>query len=268
MRTFIALQSHLSTSSRLPCLMLAFAFCACALLGGAPLAAQSPSQPPAASTPSNSHPHPARSHRHLKKPEPAPVAQTPPPPPMPDWPINDKPNPASVVWDANGLRINASNSSLQQILSEVSTETGTKVEGLNADQRVYGDYGPGKARDVLSQLLQGSGYNILLAGDIGLGAPREIVLSPRRSGPDGTPGSAMTMNRPRQESDEDVPEQNEDQPPVPAPQMQNTLRPGFGPVGPVRTPQQVMEEMQQRQILQQQQIQEQQQQQQQQNPPQ
>ena len=67
--------------------------------------------------------------------------------------------------------------------SEVSTETGTKVEGMGADQRVYGDYGPGQARDVLSQLLQGSGYNVLLAGDIGQGAPREIVLSPRQSGP-------------------------------------------------------------------------------------
>ena len=91
---------------------------------------------------------------------------------MPDWPVNDKPSPASVVWDATGLRINASNSSLQQILSEVSTETGTKVEGMGADQRVYGVYGPGQARDVLSQLLQGSGYNVLLAGDIGQGAPR------------------------------------------------------------------------------------------------
>ncbi len=187
---------------------------------------------------------------------------------MPDWPINDKPIPASVVWDATGLRINASNSSLQQILSEVSTETGTKVEGLNADQRVYGEYGPGEARDVLSQLLHGSGYNVLLAGDIGQGAPREIILSPRQTGPNSPPNTAM--NRPQQESDEDVPEQPEDQPPIQAPQMQNTQRPGFGPGGPVRTPQQVMEEMQQRQILQQQQLQEQQQQQQQQqqNPPQ
>jgi len=188
---------------------------------------------------------------------------------MPDWPINDKPIPASVVWDATGLRINASNSSLQQILGEVSTETGTKVEGLNADQRIYGDYGPGKARDVLSQLLQGSGYNVLLAGDLGHDAPREVVLSPRQTSPNGAQPSAM--NRPQQESDEDVPEQPEEQPPPPvqAPQTQNNIRPGFGPGGPggpVRTPQQVMEEMQQRQILQQQQIQEQQQQQQQPNP--
>jgi hypothetical protein len=186
---------------------------------------------------------------------------------MPNWPVNDKPSPASVVWDATGLRINASNASLQQILSEVSTETGTKVEGMGADQRVYGEYGPGQARDVLSQLLQGSGYNVLAAGDLGQGAPREIILSPRQSGPAGAPGAT---NRPQQDPDEDIPEQPEDQqlqPPVQVPQPQAGPRPGFGPNGPVRTPQQVMEEMQQRQILmQQQQQQPQQQQQQQQNP--
>ena len=249
--------------------MLAGAFFACTLLCVAPIDAQSPSHAPVASTSSKSHEarsHQSRSHRHSKKQEPAPVTQTPPPPPVPNWPINEKPNPASVIWDATGLRINASNSSLEQILSEVSTETGTKVEGLNSDERVYGEYGPGKARDVLSELLQGSGYNVLLAGDIGQGAPRQLILSPRRAGQGDAPNPSVTMNRPQQEPDEDVPEQPEDQPPIQAPQMQNTLRPGFGPGGPIRTPQQVMEEMQQRQILQQQQLQEQQQQQQ--NPPQ
>jgi hypothetical protein len=173
---------------------------------------------------------------------------------MPNWPVNDKPSPASVVWDATGLRINASNSSLQQILSEVSTETGTKVEGMGADQRVYGVYGPGQARDVLSQLLQGSGYNVLLAGDIGQGAPRQIVLSPRQK----ATGGAQAANRPQQDQDEDVSEQQEEpqqpQPPIQPPQTQIPVRPGFGgPNGPIRTPQQVMEEMQQRQLLQQQQ---------------
>ena len=117
-----------------------------------------------------------------KTPEAATVAQAPAPPPMPRWPVNDSPNPASVVWDASGLRINASNSSLQQILNEVSTDTGTKVLGNVPDQRVFGSYGPGRASDVLLQLLQGSGFNVLLAGDLGQGAPSQIVLTPRRAG--------------------------------------------------------------------------------------
>jgi hypothetical protein len=186
---------------------------------------------------------------------------------MPHWPINDNPNPPSVVWDSSGLHISASNSSLQQILNEVSTDIGTKVVGSVPDQRVYGNYGPGEARDVLSQLLQGSGYNVLLAGDIGKGAPSEIVLTPRRSGPASAPNAA---NAPQQhDPDEDIPDQPEEepQPQVQQPPMPNEIRPGFGPNGPMRTPQQVMEEMQQRQLQQQQQMQQQmQQQQQQQNP--
>jgi hypothetical protein len=265
MRTISAPPLRFIPSSRFPSLFLATAVLTCVFLGTINSNAQSPAHP--ATSKSTSHkPH---AHQTPKKPEPAPVAQTPPPPPMPDWPINDKPKPASVVWNATGLRINASNSSLQQILSEVSTETGTKVEGLSGDQRVYGDYGPGQARDVLSELLHGSGYNVLLAGDLGGGTPRQIVLSPRLAGTGSAPNAAM--NRPQQDnSDEDVPEQPEDQPPIQAPQLQNTVRPppNFGPGGPIRTPQQVMEEMQQRQILQQQQQQQDQQQQQQQNPPQ
>ena len=264
MRTFARLQSRIFPSSALQCVMLSGALLAATLLSSISGAAQSPSQPAASPTPSKSQQAQVRkSHAHptAKKQEPPPVAQTPPPPPMPNWPANDKPSPASVVWDANGLRINASNSSLQQILREVSTETGAKVEGMGADQRVYGVYGPGQARDVLSQLLQGSGYNILLAGDLGQGAPREIVLSPRQNGSAGAPAG---MNRPQQDSDEDISEQPEEQPqpPVQAPQTQNPIRPGFGPNGPIRTPQQIMEEMQQRQILQQQQQQQIQQQQQ------
>ena len=188
---------------------------------------------------------------------------------MPHWPVNDSPNPPSIVWDSSGLRISASNSSLQQILNEVSVDTGTKVVGSIPDQRVYGNYGPGEARDVLSQLLQGSGFNVLLAGDIGKGAPNEIVLTPRRAGGSNAPNA---MNRPQQQDpDEDIPDQPEEEPPpqVQQPQVQQPppQSPGFGPNGPMRTPQQVMEEMQQRQLLQQQQMLQQIQQQQQQQQP-
>ncbi len=257
MRTFTTLQTRIFRFCALQCVMLSAGLLLTLLFAGPPVAAQAPASAQAP----NAQPHKSRSHRSAKKekPSPAPVAQTAPPaPPMPDWPVNDKPNPASVVWDATGLRINASNASLQQILKEVATETGAKVEGPVPDQRVYGDFGPGQARDVLSQLLQGSGFNILLAGDVGQGAPREIVLSPRLAGAANSPNG---MNRPQQDPDEDIPEQPEDQPQqaAPSPQMQNTIRPGFGPNGPVRTPQQVMEEMQQRQMQQQQQLQQQQQ---------
>ena len=257
-----ALQIRSFRFSPLQCVMLSASFLVATAFANAPAVAQAPASPQAA--PAQAHHAKTRARHAAKKQQSAPplVAQTPPPPPMPHWPVNDNPNPASVVWDATGLRINATNASLQQILNEVSTETGAKVEGPVPDQRIYGDYGPGQARDVLSQLLQGSGYNILLAGDLGQGAPREIVLSPRQA---GASGASNSMNRAQQDPDDEIPEQPEEQPQIQAPQMQNNnVRPGFGPNGPVRTPQQVMEEMQQRQILQQQQMQQQQQQ----NPPQ
>lgn len=171
-------------------------------------------------------------------PEPAP----PPAPPAPKWPINDQPTPASVTWDSHGLKIDATNSSLSQILAEVSRDTGAKVEGLGQDQRVFGSYGPGQARDVISELLQGSGYNFLMMGEQGSGTPLEIMLSTRSSS-----GPATARPAAAGDSDDDSTEGVIDdrlQPPPPAPNVQQG---SFGPGGPARTPQQIMDEMQRRQ---------------------
>jgi len=186
---------------------------------------------------------------------------------MPKWPVNDNPNKPAVTWDVTGLKIQANNSSLHDILNQVSADTGAQVEGIGADERVFGEFGPGTARDVIAQLLHGSSYNVLMIGDQGSGTPREIVLSTRRA------GNAQPANRPTQQPidqpDEDVvPDQPEDndqsgQPPIinnGRPPMQMPPQGPPGVPGAPRTPQQVLQELQQRQ----QQIQDQQQQQQQQ----
>jgi hypothetical protein len=162
-------------------------------------------------------------------------------PEVPKWPVNDQPVPASVVWDAQGLRIEAANASLQQILKDVSDATGVKVDGMSTDQRVFGVFGPGQARDVLSQLFEGSGYNILMIGDQGQGTPRQIVLSARHSG-DAQPGANSAAAGGEEEAPEnDADDQNQPQQrPMPG-------RPNFGPGGQPRTPQQIMQEMQERQ---------------------
>jgi hypothetical protein len=226
---------------------------------------------PQAAQSSVQHGHRSSKKHKAAKPEPAPSAPAAPAaPPMPSWPVNDNPQPAAVTWDSHGLRVDASNSSLQQILNDVSTETGTKVEGFGSDQRVYGSYGPGQARDVISQLLAGSGYNVLLAGDLGSGAPRQVMLTPRHAerAAQGSPGAEQQENN----NDEDAPDNEVDEQPPPPPPPQAPVqmqpnpgqgnpgigRPGFGPNGPIRTPQQVMEEMQRQQQLQQQQQQQQQ----------
>jgi hypothetical protein len=152
------------------------------------------------------------------------------------------------VWNSQGLRIDASNSSLSQILKDVATSTGVKVQGLGPDQRIFGTYGPGKARDVMAKLLDGSGYNVLMIGDQGEGTPREIVLSAQPKG-DAPPAA---NNQPSASNDENA---DADEQPENPPQPPLNMRNGFAPGAPPRTPQQIMQEMQQRQ---QQQLQQQQ----------
>jgi hypothetical protein len=227
------------------------AFAALALVAAAWGGAQTQT-PPAAQTAQAARTH-KLTHPHKKHaaatPTPAApevpaavIPATPTEPEDPPFPIDDKPAPATITWDSKGLRIDATNSSLEQILTDVSAAIGAKVEGLNVDQRVFGAFGPGPARDVLSQLLQGSGYNVLMVGDQGQGTPRRIVLTSPH--PSGTTPAAT----PAQDGDEES--DAEEQPPQP-PEPPN--RPGFPPGMPGRTPQQMQELMRQRQQMMQQQ---------------
>jgi hypothetical protein len=213
-----------------------------------------------AQVPANSSSQPPTGRRARVKPTPAQttVEAAPLPPPPPNWPVNDTPTPPSVKWDSSGLRIDAANSSLKQILDDVASATGTRIQGFSQDQRVFGNFGPGQPRDVLSQLLQGSGYNIIMIGDQGTGAPRELVLSGRK-----TSGPSQPNARPVQDDNEDDSYDNNqiDTQPPQQPQPEPPMR--FSPDGAgARTPQQIQQELQQRQqqlLMQQQQIQQQQQ---------
>jgi hypothetical protein len=231
---------------------MACALCALLSFGGASLHAQGTA---AASPASNANPPKSATHPihpkkrvHPAKPEvqPEPVAAVvPPTPPPPDWPVNDKPAPASVEWNGRVLSISATNSSLQQILSDVSTATGVKVDGASGDQRVYGSYGPAPAREVLSQLLDGSGYNVLMIGDQGQGTPRSLVLTVKSNAPAPNPGLNAQA---RQNPDDDAEEPEQAEPIDPS-----TRRlPGLN-----RSPQQMMQEAEQRRLQMQQQQQQQ-----------
>ena len=178
----------------------------------------------------------ARAARHSALPAQAahPAALLPPVPAQPkppDWPANNPPRPASVVLNSHGLRIEADNSSLKQILNDVSDTTGAKIEGLSSDERIFGSYGPGQVRDVLSQLLDGSGYNVMIIGSQDRATPLRIVLS------DPSKGNASP------EPSNPVRSRNEDPGAEQPPQPQPLIRNGFGSGTPPRTPQ----EMQQRQ---------------------
>lgn len=168
------------------------------------------------------------------------VAPIPVEPEAPHWPVNDQPSPATVTWDSRGLQIAATNSSLAQILQDVSTAIGAKIDGFSTDQRIYGSYGPGQASEILTQLLQGSGYNIIMVGEQGQGTPKQILLSSRNGSAAPTPNAPRTNG---DDEDADVDEPVLQPQPVPIPQADPQRPNGL----PVRTPQQLMQEMQQRQ---------------------
>ncbi|HLV87037.1 MAG TPA: hypothetical protein VKV39_08685 [Candidatus Sulfotelmatobacter sp.] len=181
------------------------------------------------------------------------------------------PVPPHVTYDQGQLTIVAANSTLADILRAVRKQTGAEIEVPDAKERVVTHLGPGPAQEIIAELLNGSRYNYVL-----LGSPQDpgiltrVVLVARTSadkpgtGPAGqpAPGLAQATGAPQQPqadsadaSDAEVaaPEDNADEnaeqvasePEQPAPQ----------PDAPaVKTPQELLQEMQQRQIqLQQQQ---------------
>jgi hypothetical protein len=165
-----------------------------------------------------------------------------PPPPDPTVPVPavapnlfDQPAlPATVSAGNNELTVKADNSSLAQILHQVSSETGMKLDGLGGDERVFGSFGPGVPREVLTALLNGTSYNVMMVGDLPNGAPRELLLTRRASG--GAAQAANANQNPAQthNPDEDNPDDNgnpDDSSSDDAPPMQYTP-PSIAPAAP------------------------------------
>ena len=99
---------------------------------------------------------------------------------------------AQIVFSGDTLSIRADNSSLTAILHQVAGKSGMQIEGLSGDERVFGTFGPGAPRDVLADLLNGTAYNLVLLGDLGNGAPRQLILTPATHGGAALPPPAQT----------------------------------------------------------------------------
>jgi hypothetical protein len=154
---------------------------------------------------------------------PAPAATSQPAAPPHDSLLQHPAKPAQVSVASGNLTIKADNSSLTQILHDISTSTGMKVDGLGQDDRIFGTYGPGNSREVLLSLLQGLGYNVLMVGNAN-GAPRQLSLSQRSAA--STVAAAGTTRNTKEEEDDEV-EQEQPPPPEP-PQPANQPPPGNG----------------------------------------
>jgi len=179
------------------------------------------------------------------------------------------PVPPQVSYQNSQLTIDAPNSTLSDILRAVRKQTGAEIEVPVAPERVVTHLGPGSARDVIAQLLNGSRFNYVLLGSPADSASLTRVVLVAKSGQDsaspnnpnlqiaeqpgvgphtGNPGAplpdANAAEAPEENTDEaaDQAAAEAEQPPPPADQPA------------VKTPQQMLQEMQQRQMqLQQQQ---------------
>ncbi|MGA2020541.1 MAG: hypothetical protein ABSH02_08130 [Candidatus Sulfotelmatobacter sp.] len=196
-------------------------------------------------------------HHNKKKPLPPPLpsgTQG----PVPQVPLDAIPAVAPQVTYEDGLlTIVAPNSTLGDILRSVRKHTSADIEiPATASERVVTRLGPAPAREVMAELLNGSRFNYIL-----LGSPsdanalvRVVLVAKTPDTPAGQPASAENGAAPPavakapepdpEEPTDDSADQSaaEAEEPAPAPDQ-----PG------VKTPQQLLQEMQQRQMLMQQQ---------------
>jgi hypothetical protein len=152
----------------------------------ASLSAQSPrspqAQPPAAPQVSST--------------QPATQPTTPDPPPVPLTPSQRPPNRAQITYADGALSVSADNSSLNQILRQIGSDTGMKITGGVTDERVFGQYGPDTPAQVLASLLDGTGSNMVIE-QRDPEAPAELILTPRMGGPTPpNPNAAAFDDRP------------------------------------------------------------------------
>jgi len=123
-----------------------------------------------------------------------------------------------VSYNDGRLSVSANNSSLSQILREISRETKMKITGGVADEHVFGTYGPASPAVVLAALLDGTGSNMLLVqGPAGSG-PVELILTPRHGGPSPPTPHAYNNDEPTPTRGSNEPN-NPDSRPLPPPSV-------------------------------------------------
>jgi hypothetical protein len=199
--------------------------------------------------------------------------KTPPPPPLPSGPTGPVQQipldsiaavPPQVSFQNNELTIVAPNSTLSDILRAVRKLTGAEIDVPAAPERVVTHLGPGPAREVLADLLNGSRFNYVLLGAPGNEAMlTRVVLVQKQTQPavaanNAEPQPGVQPPQPPQAdesaqamddtaTEEAAPDETAEQPAPEPEQPANTADQQN-----VKTPQQMLQEMQQRQMMMQQ----------------
>jgi hypothetical protein len=180
--------------------------------------------------------------------------------PIPQVPLDSLPAVAPQVTFENGLlTIIAPNSTLGDVLREVRSHTSADIDvPANANERVALRLGPAPARDVMAELLNGSRFNYILLGSPNNTSALVRVVLVAKTGPDTPDAPAQANATPAPKAEEgadadsvDTVDPVADQAATEADETPSTDEPG------VKTPQQMLQEMQQRQLQLQQQQQQQ-----------
>jgi hypothetical protein len=136
---------------------------------------------PSAKKPSQPKGKPAAAKATQKKSEEQASMPAAPPPPTPEQLPSQPP---TVTYENGQLAIVAPNSTLSDILHAVRNKTGANIEiPPGANERVVSSFGPGPARDVLTSLLNGSHFNYVMVGTVAdPNAVAQVILTPRAGG--------------------------------------------------------------------------------------
>jgi hypothetical protein len=212
--------------------------------------------------------------RKTKKPTPPPPLPSGPTGPVQQIPLDSiAPMAPQVSYQNSQLTIVAPNSTLGDILRAVRKQTGAEIDVPSAPERVVTHLGPGPAREVLAELLNGSRFNYVLLGSAADDAQLTRVVLVAKSASDTVGPNNSAPPQPEQQQVSGVPPGN----PVSTAQEANpdgadaetaeentddsadqtAAEAEQQPTAPdqpgVKTPQEMLQEMQQRQLMLQQQ---------------
>jgi hypothetical protein len=215
----------------------------------------------------------SQTHKKTKKPVPPPPLPSGSTGPVQPIPLDSMaPVPPQVSYQNEQLTIVAPNSTLGDILRAVKKQTGADIEVPSAPERVVTHLGPGPARDIMAELLNGSRFNYVLLGSPSNDALLTRVVLVAKTGPENVaaPPSGPSLAEQQQlgivqanqgqqpemgpdANDADATEENADDNADQAAAEAEQQPPANADQPPVKTPQEMLQEMQQRQLMLQQQ---------------
>jgi hypothetical protein len=171
---------------------------------------------PAANTVATHH-NAKRSKKQAPEPE---IVQPPPPPPTPE---QLPPVAPQVTYQAGQLTIRSQNATLAQVLRMVQSKTGASfdIPASANSERVVAQLGPGRPSDVLDTLLNGSKFDYIILGVSNQpGTVQKVILTTRTNAPSGTATQARVTTP--QPQDEPPAEEDYSQPEPPPPAEENS----------------------------------------------